>query len=398
LPVASPTFLFFSVFALAVAKGARYNLSIHFAHWKSSPGWGPTGVLAECRRLDLLPESSLAVMDIATVNLFYASGLPGSLQPDMGKCLQWVNAAASLVLSETDRHMYRFRNDPEKYGNSEGAYRMSWLVTVLQRELGVHYRQELIDMDDHSFFKRSEHLFIHGIVEGKGGTCASLPVMYAAVGRRLGYPLKLAACARHLFVRWEGQGERFNIESTCRGYISYPDEYYLTWPHAIPPEKVAEFGYLKSQTPNEEVSDFLCHRAHVLLEHGQHGDAVGEYLRAFFRAPGRKSIVVSLAQAVVAWTERLRAQIGEGFPGLEVCNHPNRHQALPVDLQTQINYLNALQAMLTDPVRKQQWWDPLRRNPKVRLMGMPEWIRVTYPTDGGPLRFEGCEKPRSLVI
>jgi hypothetical protein len=36
---------------------------------------------------------------------------------------------------------------------------MMWLATVLQKELGVHYRQEVIDMDDHSFFRRSEHLF-----------------------------------------------------------------------------------------------------------------------------------------------------------------------------------------------------------------------------------------------
>ncbi len=52
----------------------------------------------------------------------------------------------------------------------------------------VHYRQELIDMDDGAFFRDSRHLFLHGIVEGKGGGCASLPV-----GRRLGYPL-VAPC------------------------------------------------------------------------------------------------------------------------------------------------------------------------------------------------------------
>lgn len=355
-------------------------------------------MIAECRRLDPLPESALAAMDIAEVNLLYASGLPGSLQPDIPKCLRWVNEAARLVASETERHLYRFYDDRDKYGNSEGGYRMSWLVTVLQRELGVHYRQELIDMDDHSFFKRSEHLFIHGIVEGRGGTCASLPVMYAAVGRRLGYPLKLVACAHHSFVRWDGRGERFNIESTSRGYVSHPDEYYLTWPHRITPGDLAEYGYLKSQTPNEEVSGFLCQRAHVLLEDGQYGEAVCEYLRAFFRAPGHKAVVVSLDRAVVAWTQYMRAQTGEGFPGLEVCNQPTRHKALPLELQRQINYLNGLDAMLGDPIRKQQWWDPLRRNPRMRPAGMPEWIRVTYPPGGvGPLRFEACERPRFRV-
>jgi hypothetical protein len=42
-------------------------------------------------------------------------------------------------------------------------------------------------------------------------------VLYVAIGRRLGYPLKLVECKGHLFVRWEDAKERFNIEGTSRG-------------------------------------------------------------------------------------------------------------------------------------------------------------------------------------
>ena len=352
----------------------------------------------DCRHLDQLPEPALATMDIAEINLSYAVGLPNSLQPDVSRCLKWVAEAARLVSSVTERHMYRFRNNPAEYGNSEGGYRMSWLVTVLQRDLGVRYWPDLIDTDDHSFFRRSEHLFLHGIVQGKGGTCASLPVLYAAVGRRLGYPLKLVDCARHLFLRWEGRGERFNVECTCRGYISRLDDYYLTWPHEVPQEKIEEYGFLRSWTPADEISGFLCQRGLVLLESGQHGAAVSEFLRAFFRAPGRKVIVNGMYAAVTAWTNELMPQIGEGFPGLEVCNQPIRHKSLPLDLQLQINYLNALEAMLNEPIAKEQWWDPLRKNRKVRPVGMPETIRVTYPPGGiGSLRFEAREKPKAAA-
>src|SRR5262245_19403740 len=122
---------------------------------------------------------------------------------------------------------------------------MMWLVTVLQRDLGVHYWQESIDLDDHEFFSRSENLFIHGIIQGKGGTCASLPVMYTAVGRRLGYPLKVASCKKHQFVRWEGSdGQLFNIESTSRGFISWADDHYLRWPVEMTPEEVKRYGFL----------------------------------------------------------------------------------------------------------------------------------------------------------
>ena len=66
-----------------------------------------------------------------------------------------------------------------------------------------------------------------------------MPVLYVAVGRRLGYPLKLATTKGHLFARWDGLDhsypawrERFNIEGT-HGFSSYPDDYYKTWPFKL---------------------------------------------------------------------------------------------------------------------------------------------------------------------
>lgn len=61
---------------------------------------------------------------------------------------------------------------------------------------------------------------------GGRGTCSSLPPLYVAIGRRLGYPLKLVKSFAHLFARWDnGAGERFNIECTARQFVSHPDEY-----------------------------------------------------------------------------------------------------------------------------------------------------------------------------
>ncbi len=37
----------------------------------------------------------------------------------------------------------------------------------------------------------SRFLFIHGLLTGFGGTCVSMPILYLAIARRLGYPLKL---------------------------------------------------------------------------------------------------------------------------------------------------------------------------------------------------------------
>ena len=55
-----------------------------------------------------------------------------------------------------------------------------------------------------------------------------------AVGRRLGYPLKLVTTKGHLFVRWEGAGERFNIGNR-RSVPAAPVECGGTWDLSVLP-------------------------------------------------------------------------------------------------------------------------------------------------------------------
>ena len=109
---------------------------------------------------------------------------------------------------------------PEEFKHSPNRFRMAALVTVLQRHLGVHYYLPFNEGDYNA--TDSRNLFIHGVLNGHGGTCVTMPVLYVAIGRRLGYPLKLVEAYQHLFVRWdEAGGERFNIECTCPGFRAW---------------------------------------------------------------------------------------------------------------------------------------------------------------------------------
>ena len=51
-----------------------------------------------------------------------------------------------------------------------------------------------------STFEDVDH-FLQGIFLSEGGTCGSMPVLYAAIGRRLGYPIMLTATNSHLLAR-----------------------------------------------------------------------------------------------------------------------------------------------------------------------------------------------------
>ena len=110
---------------------------------------------------------------------------------------------------------------------------------------------------------------MNGLTEGEHkGTCASLPVLYVAIGRRLGYPLKLVECKEHLFVRWEDKKERFNIEGTNRGLNCYPDREYLEWPWPISKEELETGMYMTALTPGRELAVFLELRALCLKQNG----------------------------------------------------------------------------------------------------------------------------------
>src|SRR5262249_22714889 len=156
--------------------------------------------------------SELAQRDLAEVNLACAEGLPGAEQIDVVGCLRRLDTWAQRVAQETERLLPQFHRKRSSYGNSDGYFRSLVMVTVLQRDLGVRYNREKIP---EKVALDTEDTFIHGAIQGNGGTCASLPVVYAAVGRRLGYPLRLVQARTekwgHFFVRWdEPNGERLN--------------------------------------------------------------------------------------------------------------------------------------------------------------------------------------------
>jgi hypothetical protein len=132
----------------------------------------------------------------------------------------------------------------------------------------------------------SRNLFIHGILTGHGGTCVTMPVLYIAIGRRLGYPLKLVRAKEHFFARWEESGgERFNIESTSRGFTARDDDYYRAWPKPITDDEVRRGYYLRSLRPREELAVFLGERGNCLMDNMRFLEAAEAYRYAAELAP-----------------------------------------------------------------------------------------------------------------
>lgn len=242
-----------------------------------------------------MPPDQLADIDVALMNLLCAKGLPGAENLDIPAVLSKLDEWADTVRQSTERHLYRV-TDPryaEHYNHSEARLQAEFIVQVLQESCGVQYNPDRIYDPD---FRDSRHIFLHGMLpSANGGTCASMPVMYVAIGRRLGYPMKLVAAKEHLFCRWDDGKERFNIEGAGNGGVDYPpDDYYRTWPKRLTDADMATGVFLTSMSPEAELAGFLHHRGMCLHQNGRLTEARAAFAEAHRLQPRDVNIFTAL--------------------------------------------------------------------------------------------------------
>jgi regulator of sirC expression with transglutaminase-like and TPR domain len=322
-----------------------------------------------------LKPAGLDGVDVGLVNLLCAKGLSGSENLDVDAFVKRLDEMAEYVRSETARHIYKLR-EPE-FRNSEGFFRMLYLVTVLQQDLRIHYNPARITAvgvfePNEAFFRDSRDVFIHGLIETNRlmGTCASLPVFYLAVGRRLDYPLKLVATKNHLLIRWEDRQERFNIDATGVGLSVFDDDHYREWPFPVSAQEEKECGYLKSMTPAEELRVFLSLRGHCLMVMGKLDEAIAAHEAALRFAPDNteQQLILTAAREEVA----LRRARLEFLPPEQL-----QRGAIPVGLDSrEMQFAQALQF-----ARQKQGGIAVRASGP---QGIPSYA-PTLPLDPNPL-------------
>ncbi len=244
------------------------------------------------------------------MNLLCAVGLRGSEALNLQESLERLDGLARRVKHETDRHHYQFRERPAEFRHSEPHFKMLYLLTVLQEDLGIRYNPERITPvgvfeSNAEFFEDSRDVFIHGLIDDtrRMGTCSSLPVLYVAVGRRLGYPLKLVPTKNHLFIRWEDERARFNVDATGLGFSVREDVFYRNWPFPVSVEEERAFHYLQAMTSAEELRAFLAMRGHCLFSMGCTEEAFASHEAALRFAPH------SLEQQMILATARKEHQV-----------------------------------------------------------------------------------------
>jgi hypothetical protein len=318
------------------APDAVVPASEQSANANSLPSW---------QQLVRLCDAELACFDLAVINLACAAGLPSTEHLDRVACLRTLDAWTHAVREGTNRMVGHFQAHPADYNQSWAYCRVLTLVTVLQRNLGVRYNPDLITEDA---AVGVEDVFLHGLLQGKGGTCANMPVLYVAIGRRLGYPLKLVKARAHLFVRWEDATERFNIEATNEGVNCEPDDYYRTGRFAITPKQEKDGCLLQSLTPRAELAEFLAEHGYCRRDLGQYRHAVKCFAWASAVAPDNKFYARDLVDALDEWTAKLNARLPPVSPRLTIKFPPRQFPNMPLSIERNLVATQVLEALLND--------------------------------------------------
>lgn len=223
--------------------------------------------------------------DLAAINLVCAQGLRGAEDLDIPACLARLDFWARQVAVEAGNRRAQFDRDPARFEHSLAFFRMMGVVYVLGKKHGVRYNAARAENPD--VWDDSRDSFVHGVLgPTRYGTCASLPVAMVALGRRLGYPVRLVASPGHVFVRWHDDRERHNFDWNDKGLGTGTDDDYRharkLWTDRVALMEQCHPTYLLPFDAVRELAYCLATRAHCLAAVDRNDEAL-EFYRAATR-------------------------------------------------------------------------------------------------------------------
>jgi hypothetical protein len=219
--------------------------------------------------LAAMPDAELEKLDPLVMNLIVARGLPGLATLEIPSYVATVDDWARQIDEGNRRLEPISKHDPTYLVSREFWMAGGMAVALAGPRFGIRYTSTGLDDRD-----PAQH-FVHGVIDNRMGTCASMPVLHMAIGFRLGWPLKAVVSADHMWSRWddgkpkEKGGIRFNLEATNSksdgswgSFNSPSDEEYASWLHT--PRRVIENGSdFTSLTARQTLGVFLQSRAGV---------------------------------------------------------------------------------------------------------------------------------------
>jgi len=246
------------------------------------------------RDLVAMSDADLTAMDPLVMNMIVARGVPELADLDMARYVGLVDAWAQRIgvgirIGESDaaRASPAYAADPDIWRAGSMA------IALASTDIGIAYTRD-VRMSNHA------DLFVPGLIDSKRGTCSNMPVLYMAVARRLGWPLKAVVAADHMWCRWDDGAKSFNLEATTTtaaggegSFSTPPDEAYRT--DFDVSSKAIEVGSdLTTLTARQTLGVYLQQRAGYFREKGEWTRAEEDLLLARVCFPENRDIFRNL--------------------------------------------------------------------------------------------------------
>ncbi len=243
---------------------------------------------------------------------------------DAARCLATLERWTNLVRAETTRRLAslapRDRSTAGQFATaSESRRQAQALVQGLHDALGPDRRAASLENGTLEAAVATgrpldpQDLFLCGVLGDVSPahypTSVSLPWLYLAVGRRLGYPLRLAAQDDHLLLRWEGPDEQFTIDwqpswadpsavaPELRFRIEQPGR--LPWtPSSDQPPAATPPSPMHLLNADDELAALLDARGACLESHGQNREALVAYAQAHRLSPDCDNYLVAIVHVM----------------------------------------------------------------------------------------------------
>jgi len=218
-----------------------------------------------------------------------------------------------------------FHPAPEKYKKEINFFRLGMLAQFLDQVVGVAYveEQKQTQLEARKQGRTAEmtysdpgHLFLHGLIDTRRGTCGTMPALHVAIGRRLGWPVGLACTNAHFVCRYNDGQTVYNIEATDTGrggFAEGSDEEYVRL-EGISPKAIAVGSDLRKLTAREMLGVFIAARGRYYNDTGKTEFAARDYCLAFTQFPNNRKAYINLVGNLIATGENLFAANEHGHP------------------------------------------------------------------------------------
>ena len=179
------------------------------------------GTSDDLEELHRLSQEELARIDPLRLNLAVARGCPGLESLDPARFTALLDAWADDVRTALPDAEAEFHREPAAWKNDLDFFRLGMLCWYVDEMLGIRYRDDQRD-SEWVVYTDPGDLFLHGLIETRQGTCATMPTLHVALGWRLGWPVSLAVAGWHVLCRYDDGVRTHNIEATRTGRRRVP--------------------------------------------------------------------------------------------------------------------------------------------------------------------------------